>query len=131
MITLQAVGYATVTLPDDLFWSDEFAWSPVASSLEYSTTGAALIDVGTKLSGRPMTLAAEENTCWTTRSTVDALKVMADVAGLEITLTIYTKTYTVIFAPGEKPFDAEPVWQEMPVAIEDKYELQAVRFITI
>ncbi|CAG36321.1 hypothetical protein [Desulfotalea psychrophila] len=125
------ISLNSVVLPPDLFWSDEFGWTPVASALEYGTTGSAFVDVSKKKSGRPITLSAESDTCWLTRADVLALKALADLPGKEMTLTLYERIFTVIFAPGEKPFDAEPVWQEMPVVDDDKWVVTALRLIEI
>ena len=122
----------TVELPDDLFWSDELSWTPVAASREYSITGAQLIDVSTMLAGRPITLKSEdEEHSWITRATLVALQALAADPGLEMTLTVYGVDYSVIFSPGEKPFEAEPIWHQMPMSDEDQYSLTALRFITI
>ena len=56
-ITLTYSG-TTLALSDRLAWTDEFGWSPVEQSTEYSTTGALLVHVATKLAGRPITLNA-------------------------------------------------------------------------
>lgn len=125
------IALDTLQLPPDLFWSDEFAWTPVASALEYSTTGSALIDVSKKQSGRPITLTADPETCWLSRADVLALKTLSDEPGKELTLTLYDRSFIVIFSPGEKPFDAEPVWQEMPVAVDDTWVITAIRLIEV
>ncbi len=134
MITLDktTLPLKTIILPADLFWVDEFGWTPVTSSLEYGTTGSAFVDVSKKLAGRPITLEAEgELYCWVTRNTFLDLQALSDIPGEEMKLTIYGTEYTVIFAPGEKPFDGEPIWREMPVESTDKYQLTAIRFITV
>lgn len=122
---------ATVELPPDMFWEDEFAWSKVAAHQEYGTKGALFVDVSEKLAGQPITLTSEDDTCWLLRSVVDELKALADLPGEELVLSIYGVEFTVIFAPGEKPFDAEPIWREMPVEATDTYQLTAVRLITV
>ena len=47
---------ATLTLPDDLLWSDEYAWTPTVASTSYLITGALLIQWATRQAGRPITL---------------------------------------------------------------------------
>lgn len=37
-----------VTLPDDLLWSDEHAWTPVMASVSYLITGALLVQSATR-----------------------------------------------------------------------------------
>ena len=122
----------TIILPDDLFWIDEFDWSPVAASLEYTTTGAGIIETSLMQTGRPITLAAESDEyCWIARAKVLALKALADVPGKEMTLTLYDRNFTTIFAPKVKPFDAAPVWKEMPVENSDLWILKTIRLITV
>ena len=71
-ITLTHAG-TTLDLSDRLAWTDEFGWSPVEQSTEYSTTGALLVDVATKLAGRPITLEGKETATWLPRATCVAL----------------------------------------------------------
>ena len=44
-------------LPGDMRWTDEFDWQALAqSNVQYSLGGAAIIQQGTMLAGRPITL---------------------------------------------------------------------------
>ena len=127
MITLD-----TVTLPEDLHWEDEFGWTPVASSLDYTLAGAGEIQLGKKLTGRSITLSAEDDErCWTTRATVLALKSLADQPGKQMQLDFHGRTFTTMFAPGELPFDAEPIWREWPDDDADQWMLKSVRLIEV
>ncbi|WP_446942135.1 hypothetical protein [Pseudomonas aeruginosa] len=45
-----------VELGDQFEWVDEFTWDAVAQEQERSLTGALLVQEGTKLHGRPITL---------------------------------------------------------------------------
>lgn len=126
MITLDAV-----ILPEDLHWADEFAWTPVAAGLDYTLSGTALIQVGRKLSGRFVTLEAEDERGWTTRATVLSLKARADEPGKRMILNYHGRTLNVMFAPGETPFDAEPLWREWPDEETDVWVLKTVRLIEI
>ena len=126
MITLD-----DLSLPDDLYWEDEFGWTPVTSNLEYSLAGAGIVEVGKKLTGRSITLTAEPNTCLTTRATALALKDLADIPGKVMTLTLWDRTFQVMFAPGEIPFDAEPVFVCVPPPDEQEWVITAIRLIEI
>jgi len=122
----------TVTLPDDLFWVDELSWTPVAASKEYSITGAMMVDASVMQSGRPVTLKSEdEQHSWITRAALLALQALAAIPGKEMTLSIYGVDSPVIFAPGEKPIEADPVWHQMPMDDADRYTLTAIRLIII
>lgn len=126
MITLD-----DITLPEDLHWADEFGWTPVASSLDYALSGAALIQVGTRLTGRALTLEAEDERGWTTRGVILALKAFADEAGRAMILNYRGRVFSVMFAPGETPFDAEPVFREWPDEDGDAWVLKTLRLIEI
>ena len=48
---------AVLELPDHLRWTDEHDWSPLAqASPQYSLGGAVIVQQGTMLAGRPVTL---------------------------------------------------------------------------
>lgn len=126
MITLD-----DITLPEDLHWADEFGWTPVASSLDYALSGAGIVQTGTKLVGRAVTLEAEDERGWTLRGTVLALKNLADEAAKIMTLNYRGRVLTVMFAPGAIPFDAEPLFREWPDADEDVWVLKTVRLIEV
>lgn len=101
-------GTTSLPLPDDLMWPDEYAWNPVEQSVRPSVTGALIIDVGTWLAGRPITLEGERTPdgryiAWLTGSDLTQLRSWADVAGQELTLTLRGIARTVIFRHHEKP----------------------------
>jgi len=100
----------TIQIPRGMIWSDEFAWSPVEKSAEYSCTGALLIDAATKLAGRPITLRGDTNAGWIKRSVLDEVYALAasDPVGEHLLTLADDRTFTVQFAPGE-PIDASPV----------------------
>ena len=126
MITLD-----TITLPKDLWWEDETEWTPVEQSVEYSTTGALLIDIATKQAGRPITLTGEEGKAWTTRKTVLDLMALAAVPGKEMTLVIGNRSFQVMFRQNEKPIEADPVFRTIPPPDDEKYFLKALRFLIL
>ena len=50
----------TLALPADLQWQDEMDWNAVAQAAPQRTlSGALVIQQGTKLNGRPVTLAGD------------------------------------------------------------------------
>lgn len=109
-ITLQHLTI-TLDLGDRLDWSDEYAWSPVQQATEYSTTGALLVDVGTKLAGRPITLAGDQTAAWLSRDVCDTLTAWAALAGASFTLTLRGLPHTVMFDHAQKGFEAQPIWR--------------------
>lgn len=98
-----AIVLDTVTLPQGLIWEDEFAWSSLAQSAEYSLTGALIVERATRQAGRPITLVGGQNFTWITR--VDLLALQALLAtDATMTLTLHdARTFSVIIA------DAEPL----------------------
>jgi hypothetical protein len=99
----------TLTLPDALNWTDEYAWSPVQQSKQYTTTGALLIEEATKQSGRPITLEGSMDTTWCTRSLVDTLHTWAATSNITMTLTVRGTTRTVTFDHEKEALQGLPV----------------------
>lgn len=108
MITLSD-SVTTITLPSDLSWLDEFAWSPVEQDEEYSLTGALIVQQGVKQAGRPITLVGGDDACWVPRSTVTSLFSLLGTEDETLTLNFHGTEYTVIWRHGETPVDAKPV----------------------
>jgi hypothetical protein len=107
MITLDD-GTDTITLHKDLLWSDEANWNPVQQTANRTITGANVIQIGTMLSGRPITLEPEDDrSAPTTREVVDQLRNWAAVPGKEMTLTIGGVEYLVIFRHQDGGFEAK------------------------
>lgn len=103
-------GSTSLTLPDDLMWSDRHSWSPVSQTVETSITGASIIDSGEKLAQRPITLAGDDSHAWIDYATVQTLKTWATIAGCQLTLNIHGATYSVVFRHHEAPaLDLQPI----------------------
>lgn len=120
-----AILLGAISLPGDLRWSDEFAWSPVSRESEYSLTGALIVQESAKLAGRPITLEARDEAqgyVWLTRSTILALKALADTPGWTGTLTLEDgRSFSVAFrADG---LEAAPVIHRAPADGADPYTL--------
>jgi hypothetical protein len=118
-------------IPRGMVWSDEFGWNPVEKSLEYSLTGAALIDAGVRLAGRPITLQGETDAGWIKRGGLVALQALnaADPVGEHVLVLADGRSFTVQFAPG-LAVEGKPVARpELPV---ENYPYAAtVRLITV
>jgi hypothetical protein len=105
---------ATLTLPDDLLWSDEHAWSPVVSSVSYLITGSLLVQSATRKAGRAITLVGAADMAWVTRKVVNVLRDWAalppdGVSGrFELTLQD-SRLFKVAFRHGDGALEAEPV----------------------
>ncbi len=98
-----------ITLPDDLYWADEFGgWSPVARSDERSLTGALVRQTATAQGGRPITLSGGERYGWASRATVVALQALVDGPDEPMTLGLHGRSFSVQFA-ADNPLEAQPV----------------------
>jgi hypothetical protein len=103
-----AITLGALTLPQGLRWSDEFSWSALAQTTEYSLTGALIVEQATKQAGRPITLIGGNQWAWLTRAQAAALKALLD-AGNEMTLTLHdSRTFTVLPA-GDEPLAVSPL----------------------
>lgn len=121
---------ATVQIPRGMLWTDEFSWVPVEKSAEYSTTGALLMDVGTKLAGRPITLQAVENQGWFRRGPLQELMALAsDPEGVYPFTHADGRTFLVTFAPDD-PVSAVPIGRPELPGLDNPY-IATVRLIEI
>lgn len=113
---------AIVTFPQDLIWTDEFAWSAIAQSTPARTlSGALIIQQGTKLAGRPITLGGEW--VWHRRADLLTLQSWTAVPELQMTLTHYDqRTFNVIFRSHETAIDASPVLYLTPEDPGEPYQ---------
>ncbi|ABM37555.1 hypothetical protein [Polaromonas naphthalenivorans] len=101
----------TAALTDRLQWSDEYEWSPVEQSTEYSTEGVLLVDVALKQAGRPITLDGTQTEAWITRAACDTLQAWAALPGITLTLTVRGVARAVMFDHAKKGFEATPIWK--------------------
>lgn len=121
MITLND-GVATLTLPNDLQWLNEFAWSPVEQGQEYSLSGALIVQEGVKLRGREITLFGGEDSAWITRAVLLQLYAFASAPGKVMTLTLHARTFTVMFRhPGA--IEAAEIIRQADPADSDFYSV--------
>lgn len=99
-----------LTLPDDLLWSDEHAWTPAVTVVSYMLTGALLVESAARQKGRPITLVGGADMAWVTRETVNALYGWATQPNRQFELTFTDgRVFTVVFRHHETAIDAEPV----------------------
>ena len=126
------IALDSIILPEDLWWEDETDWTPVDQEEGWSITGALMLDISTKLTGRPITLIGDESTAWVPRQTILDLIALAADPGREMTLTIHSLTFQVVFRHGDgKPVEADSLWRDTPPAGDDDYILKAIRLLTV
>ena len=125
-------GVTTVTFSDDLVWADEFAWAPVEQTVDRTITGALIVQAGARVAGRPITLAAEDDSSgWITRGALDQFKVWAGIPGRVLTLNYRGEAHTVIWRHQDTAIDAAPVvFFSGPVQTGDYYRA-TLRFMEI
>ncbi|NKN33974.1 hypothetical protein [Marichromatium bheemlicum] len=102
---------ATLDLPDDLYWEDEYARTGVRQSITPSLRGAALVQVAT-LQYRTVTLRPwAEDAAWIDRARLDTLCAWAALPELEMTLERHGHTHHVrwYYDGDGRAIVAEPV----------------------
>lgn len=116
-------GTTTVQLHPDLYWQDENNWFPVEQTVERTLTGALIVSVALRQSGRPITLAPEdENSAWMPRETIEQLRNWAAVPGKELQLTLRGTTSSVIFRHHDgAAIEATPILHYSDVEPGDWY----------
>lgn len=124
-----------ITLPPDLLWDDEFAWSHVSQSTERSITGALLVDVGTRQGGMPITLTGTERHAWQQRTEVQALRAWVALPGQVFTLSINGAAFDVLFDHGtdetSRAFVVAPLVDYSDPQGHHYYCSVTLRFITV
>ena len=126
---------AGLSLPDDLLWRDEHAWTPASTSTAYLLTGAWLMQSATRQGGRPITLVGAPDMAWVRRSSVEQLRAWASLPvgsnsgrfGLSLA---DGRSFTVAFRHAEGAIEAEPVLGIPARSDADLYRL-TLRFLEI
>ena len=117
-------------LPDQLRWTDEHDWSPLAqASPQYSLGGAVIVQQGTMLAGRPITLSGEW--IWLPRATLLTLAAWADVPELEMTLSHPDgRSFNTCFARPALS-NITPAYYLAPEDGSAQYEAPVIHLMTI
>jgi hypothetical protein len=96
------IQLATLALPADLLWSDEYGHSPVLQSVRRRLDGGLRLDARPLISGRSITLTATED-AWLTRAQADALTALAASPGAVYPLSLRGQTFAVLFRHHDDP----------------------------
>lgn len=122
-----------IVFSDDMEWTDEFGWSPVEQSKEYTIGGSLIIQEGIKLAGRPITLDSGRDV-FVERDVVTQLTDESSAsAGKTYTLTLPDgRTKPVIFDHSRNPVDASSpkIFRQRSMATDSLYNL-TIRFIEL
>ena len=117
----------TVSIEDGFFWSDEFSWKTKEQSLEYAMDGTPIIQEGTKLSGRPITLQpADSGMGWASLGVVRKLQawsVLNEQFELQFEWAHDTRKFNVVFNHADGALEATPVKGIPPVSLNDHMNL--------
>jgi len=90
-----------ITLPSDLLWNDEYAYTPVKQTISTAVDGSLIVEAAAALAGRPITLAGGDDTAWCSRATLEALRLKQAQPGLVMTLNVFSVPHSVLFVqPG-------------------------------
>lgn len=105
-----AIVLDTITLSPHMLWVDEFEYQDVLQSNNRTLGGRQIVFSQTLVGGRPITLEAQEDQGWLTRTQVDQVKTLSSVSGASYSLTIGAQNFTVMFRHEEPPaFLARPL----------------------
>lgn len=125
-------GAASMALPPDLIWTNEFQWTPIVQASERSITGALILDTGVKTGGRPIVLQGAENTAWLLRAEARALlDAWVSLPGQVFTLTLNGRALQVVFDHEAGPLELKPVVDYSDPIDNDYYCGATLRFLEI
>lgn len=108
-----AITLDAISLPIDLIWSDEYAWSPVVQNIDKSLTGALIIQEAAQPKGRLITLIGGADAAWITKTIADLIQAKADTPDLTMSLNFHGVVYSVKFIrQGNKsPFESKEIYE--------------------
>jgi hypothetical protein len=105
----------TLALPDNIFWTNELAWSAVTQTAERALDGALHVSAMVRKAGRPIVLEGGER-ARISRADLRTLQAWAAVPLLTLTLWWQGVHYTVMFDGGQ---DGQAIQSEAVFAFSD------------
>lgn len=118
-----------VALPYSLLWTNEQEWTPYVQALDYSLTGALIVERAVKQAGRPIRLAGAEDRAWVSQATMDALRALLNTDPLTL-ITPDGRSFTVSWDHAGPPIVATPVRSRWPDAAQ-KYAAVVLSLIEV
>jgi len=120
-------------LPYELLWIDEFSWTGVSASAQYSLQGMMHVQKSKVSSGqgRPITLNSVD--AWITRADIETLYAKAaDVETENMVLTLHDgRTFNVIFRQWEPPvIEATPIKKMANPETDEEY-IVSIKLVTV
>lgn len=121
---------ATIELDDDFQWVNEFDHNPIQQSIEYSLTGALLVQEGRMLQGRKIELRSNGGV-WTPLSVVRQLEALRDQPSQPMELVLADgREFSVIWDRVGPPLSAEPILRETYPDQDSMYDV-SMRFLAV
>lgn len=117
-----AITLDTLTLPADLIWVDEYAYTPVKQTVSVAIDGSLIIEAAAQSKGRPITLQGNEDAAWIDRATLEQLRAKQYQPALAMTLVMNGVTFSVLFMqPGG--IEAKPLIDYSTPVDADWYQI--------
>jgi hypothetical protein len=113
-----------------MLWPDEYDWRAVEQRREYTITGALVVEASTRLSGRQITLSADQGYAWMSRATLDTLYAWSALPAQEFTLVHRSVTRTVAFDHEAGAINASQIIDYSDPNSTDDYAV-TLRFIEV
>lgn len=135
MLLTNLADGVSLSLPDDLLWSDEHSWSPAVASVSYLITGALLVQSAVRQGGRPITLVGAVDMAWVTRATLAQLHDWVSIPlgasdGRFTLLFADARSFTVAFRHAEVAIESEPV-KGIPARWDSDFYRINLRFMQV
>ncbi len=120
------ISLGAVTLSPSMQWVDRHSFSPVAQSVRRTLGGGLLVYTQELFKGRPITLEAQADTGWITKS-----EAMAATPGGVFSLNIHGFVADVVFRHNEPPaLDFAPL-QPRATPLSTDYYTGNLKLLTI
>lgn len=112
---------ASIALPDDIIWLDEFDFDRTLQSVSRSAGGRHIVQYGALYSGRPITLKCH----WLNKTALDALIALRDTAGSQMALIMPdARAFNVMFRSHESgAISAPPVIDYPTYSASDLFDV--------
>lgn len=130
MATTLTYSSTTITLHDDMLWTDEFAHRDVVMTTARTIAGSLIVESAAQTKGRPISLSGGQNYGWLPRSVVLQLQTAANIVGQKFTLNLRGTSFTVQFDHTRTPLTATPVIEYGTYEATDMYVV-GLQFIEV
>lgn len=121
-----------IPLPDGLVWVDEFTTTQIAQSTTRTLSGALVVQTGTKIEGRPITLNGAESG-WITYADLQVLRNYLEAnADATMVLNFRDNEFNVILDASEgSALSAQPVVDYSTPEASDWYTMTLKLLTTV